>query len=90
MSVLPVADSTSGKGKLAGIRCALNPACRNINRKDIMDKKTLWGIVIIGYSILIGILILTRVIEGGIGGGLFMGGFIILLGLRKKWVGKEE
>ena len=55
-----------------------------------MDKKNIWGIIIIGYSIIIGILILTKVLEGTIGGGIFFGGLIILIGIRKCWLKEKQ
>jgi len=55
-----------------------------------MDKNLLWGILIIGWSILIGILILTKVVSINVGAGVSMMGIFILIGLRKKLTGKEE
>jgi len=47
-----------------------------------MDKNILWGILIIGWSIIIGILILTKVVSSNIGAGLSMMGIFILIGFR--------
>ena len=54
-----------------------------------MDRKTKagWGIII--YSIIIGILILTKVIEGTHAGGLWFIGVIIAAGYVKKGGGKK-
>ena len=55
-----------------------------------MDKNKLWIILIIGYSIDIGTLIVTKVISINIGAGLSSMGFILLVGLRKKIVGNDK
>ena len=55
-----------------------------------MDKNKLWIILIIGYSIVIGTLIVTKVISINIGAGLSSMGFILLVGLRKKIVGNDK
>ena len=51
-------------------------------------KKAGWGIII--YSIIIGILILTKVIEGTHAGGLWFIGVIIAAGYVKKGGGGKD
>lgn len=51
-----------------------------MNRQKILA----WGLI--GYSIILGILILTKCVEGNTGAVLFMCGLIVTMGIRKRWL----